>query len=94
MAETVRIEIPIETIDETEPELTNLIKKLGKAGKETDKLGESADRAKKKVSKFDEAAEKRREALQNGQKRNMRYTWKQRRWLPRYCSRWGTGSRA
>lgn len=63
MAETVRIEIPIETIDETEPELTNLIKKLGKAGKETDKLGESADRAKKKVSKFDEAAEKTQRSL-------------------------------
>lgn len=63
VAETVRIEIPIETIDETEPELTNLIKKLGKAGKETDKFGESADKAKKKITKFDESAEKTQKSL-------------------------------
>lgn len=63
MAETVRIEIPIKTIDETEPELTNLIKKLGRAGKETDKFGESADKAKKKITKFDESAEKTQKSL-------------------------------
>lgn len=63
MAETIRIEIPIETIDETEPELSNLIKKLGKAGKEADKFGESASKANKKVSKFDASAEKTQKSL-------------------------------
>lgn len=56
MAETLRIEIPIETIDDTEPELTNLIKKIGKMGK-------AADEAGKKVSKFDESAEKTQRSL-------------------------------
>lgn len=56
MAETLRIEIPIETIDDTEPELTNFIKKIGKMGK-------AADEAGKKVSKFDESAEKTQRSL-------------------------------
>lgn len=63
MAETVRIEIPIETIDDTEPELSNLVKKLGKAGKEADKFGDSADRARQRVSKFDQAQEKAQKSL-------------------------------
>ena len=63
MAETVRIEIPIETIDDTEPELSNLIKKLGKAGKEADKFGSSADKARQKVTKFDQTQEKTQKSL-------------------------------
>lgn len=58
MAETIRIEIPIETIDETEPELSNLISKLTKMGNAADKAGKSAENASKKVSKFDESADK------------------------------------
>ena len=45
MAETLRIEIPIETIDETEPELSNLIKKVGKLGAEADKAGQKAKKS-------------------------------------------------
>lgn len=63
MAETVRIEIPIETIDETEPELSNLVKKLTKVGKAADEMGNSSQRAREKVSKFDRSAEKTQKSL-------------------------------
>lgn len=63
MAETLRIEIPIETIDDTEPELTNLIKKMGKMEKAADGAGKAAQEAGKRVSKFDESAEKTQRSL-------------------------------
>lgn len=63
MAETVRIEIPIETIDETEPELSNMVKKLAKMGETADEAGKSAQEAGKKVTKFDESAEKTQRTL-------------------------------
>ena len=63
MAETLRIEIPIETIDKTEPELSNLVKKLGKVGEAAEKAGGSAEKAGKKVTKFDESAEKTQKSL-------------------------------
>lgn len=63
MAETLRIEIPIETIDKTEPELSNLVKKLTKAGEAAEKAGSSTEKAGKKVSKFDESAEKTQRSL-------------------------------
>lgn len=63
MAETIRIEIPIETIDETDPELSNVEKKLGKIGSTAEKAGESVKEAGKKVSKFDASAEKTQRSL-------------------------------
>ena len=63
MAETVRIEIPIETIDETEPELSNLIKKLGKVEESADKAGKSAKKASKDVTAFDKSADKAQRTL-------------------------------
>ncbi len=63
MAETIRIEIPIETVDKTEPELSNFIKKLGKMGEAADKAGKSAQDAGKRVSKFDESADKTQKSL-------------------------------
>ena len=58
MAETVRIEIPIETMDETEPELSNLIKKIEKMGDEADKAGQKAKKSSEYVSQFDKQAQK------------------------------------
>lgn len=58
MAETVRIEIPIETIDETEPELSNLIKKIGKLGDEADRTGQKTKKSSEYVSEFDKRAQK------------------------------------
>jgi len=58
MAETLRIEIPIETVDKTEPELSNLVKKLGKLGEAAENAGNSAQQANGKVSQFDRQAQK------------------------------------
>ncbi len=63
MAETVRIEIPIETIDETEPDLSNVTKKLDKMSSAVTKAGSSSERAREKVSKFDKSAEKTQRSL-------------------------------
>lgn len=63
MAETVRIEIPIETIDETEPDLSNITKKLDKMSSAVTKAGSSSERAREKVSKFDKSAEKTQRSL-------------------------------
>lgn len=63
MAETLRIEIPIETIDETEPELSNVIKKITKLGGTAEKAGKSAEEAGKRVSAFDKSAEKTQNRL-------------------------------
>lgn len=65
MAETVRIEIPIETIDETEPELSNLIKKIEKLGDEADKAGQKTKRSSEYVSEFDKRAQKTEKTLSN-----------------------------
>ncbi len=63
MAETIRIEIPIETKDETEPDLSNIGKKLDKVGSAAEKTGESVQEAGRKVSKFDASAEKTQRSL-------------------------------
>ena len=63
MAETVRIEIPIETIDETEPDLSNVSKKLDKMGNAAKRAGDSTERARERVSRFDKSAEKTQRSL-------------------------------
>ena len=65
MAETVRIEIPIETIDETEDGVNSAIqgiKKLDQAFKNT---GQSVSRADRAVSQFDRQARKTERSLAN-----------------------------
>ena len=63
MAETIRIEIPIETVDKTDPGVSNATKKLGKLGDAADKAGQSVDRSREYVSKFDEQANKTQQRL-------------------------------
>lgn len=63
MAETIRIEIPIETVDKTDPGVSNATKKLGKLGDAADKAGQSVDRSREYVSKFDEQANKTQQHL-------------------------------
>lgn len=63
MAETIRIEIPIETVDKTDPGVSNATKKLGKLGDAADKAGQSVDRSREYVSKFDEQANKTQQNL-------------------------------
>ena len=61
--ETVRIEIPIETIDKTEPGVSNATKKFDKMSKAEKDAGNAADRASKQVSKFDKTAGKTAQTL-------------------------------
>ena len=63
MAETIRIEIPIETVDKTDPGVSSATKKLGKLGDAADKAGQSVDRNREYVSKFDEQANKTQQNL-------------------------------
>ena len=63
MAETIRIEIPIETVDKTDPGVSNATKKLEKLGDAADKAGQSVDRSREYVSKFDEQANKTQQRL-------------------------------
>ena len=62
-AETIRIEIPIETIDNTDPALSNVTKKMDKLGDAADKAGQSVDSTRKYVTKFDEQADKTQKSL-------------------------------
>lgn len=63
MAETVRIEIPIETIDKTDPGLTNIANNLKKVEKAANSAKRSAQDASTYVSKFDRSAEKTQKTL-------------------------------
>ena len=62
-AETVRIEIDIETVDNTDPEVSNIEKKFARMGDAADKAGRSVQEAGNRVSKFDQAAEKTQRSL-------------------------------
>lgn len=63
MAETVRIEIPIETVDNTDPELSTVTQKLNKMKDAADKASSSTKKAGEAVSKFDKSAQKTQESL-------------------------------
>lgn len=62
-AETIRIEIPVTTIDNTEPGLSNLIRNLGKMIEKANHVGDSTEQARKKITKFDESADKTQKSL-------------------------------
>ena len=63
MAETVRIEIPIETVDNTDPELSKVTKNLNKMKDAADKANSSTKKAGETVSKFDKSAQKTQKSL-------------------------------
>lgn len=63
MAETIRIEIPIETIDNTDPELSNITKNFEKMEKAADNANGSAKKANQTVSQFDKQAQKTEKSL-------------------------------
>ena len=63
MAETLRISIPIETIDNTDPELSNISIKFEKMGKAADGANSSAKKANTTVSQFDKQAQKTERSL-------------------------------
>lgn len=63
MAETVRIEIPIETVDETEPELSKVVQNFKKLETAANNANSSAKKASSTVSQFDKNAEKTQKSL-------------------------------
>lgn len=63
MAETVRIEIPIETVDNTDPELSKVTQNLNKMKDAADKANSSTKKARETVSKFDKSAQKTQKSL-------------------------------
>lgn len=65
MAETVRIEIPIEVTDNTDPELSNITESLEDVEQAAKKAQSSVDKAGKTVSQFDKSASKTQRSLSN-----------------------------
>lgn len=63
MAETVRIEIPIETLDHTGPGLSNATKNFERMEKAAEGVNKSAKKAGSTVSQFDRRAEKTEKSL-------------------------------
>lgn len=63
MAEAVRIEIPIETVDNTDPELSKVTQNLNKMKDAADKANSSTKKAGETVSKFDKSAQKTQKSL-------------------------------
>lgn len=94
LAETLRIEIPIETIDRTEPELSNLVKKLGKMGEAADKAGKSTETAGRRVSKFDESADKTQRTLSKWAKEKYQILLEAKDQLSPVLSTVGSGMKA
>lgn len=63
MAETLRIEIPIETVDNTDPELSKIIRNFGRMERTADSANDAAKNASRTVSQFDKQAEKTEKSL-------------------------------
>lgn len=68
MAETVRIEIPIETVDNTEPELSKVNKKLKEMENVAKQTQSSVSKTTENVSKFDRSSQKTQKTLSNWMK--------------------------
>ncbi len=68
MAETVRIEIPIETVDNTEPELSKVNKKLKEMENVAKQAQSSVSKTTENVSKFDRSSQKTQKTLSNWMK--------------------------
>ena len=63
MAETLRIEIPIETIDNTDPELSNVTKNFERMEKAAEGANSAAKKANSTVTQFDRQAQKTEKSL-------------------------------
>lgn len=63
MAETVRIEIPIETIDNTDPDLSNVTRNFERMEKAAESANGAAKKANSTVTQFDRQAQKTEKSL-------------------------------
>lgn len=76
MAETVRIEIPIETVDNTDPELSKVTQNLNKMKDAADKANSSTKKPEKRYQSSTSQHRKRRNRLRHGRKRSTKCFWK------------------
>ena len=76
MAETVRIEIPIETVDNTDPELSKVTQNLNKMKDAADKANSSTKKPEKRYQSLTSQHRKRRNRLRHGRKRSTKCLWK------------------
>ena len=68
MAETVRIEIPIEVTDNTDPELSNIANSFEQVDSAARQAQNSVNRASRTVSQFDRSAERTQKSLSSWMK--------------------------
>ena len=68
MAETVRIEIPIEVTDNTDPELSNITDSLEDVEQAARRAQNSVDRAGRTVTQFDRSANRTQRSLSSWMK--------------------------
>ena len=88
MADTLRIEIPI---DEKETELTNLIEKIGKLGKEAEKAGVKVKKSTEYVMAFERQAEKTEKSLRSWAKEKYEILLEAKEKITPVLSALGTG---
>ena len=91
MAETLRIEIPIETVDNTDPGVSNATKKFEKMERAANSANSSAKKASDTVSKFDKQAQKTEKSLASWAKEKYVSCLKRRNESVRYSLRWVMG---
>ena len=74
MAETVRIEIPIETVDNTDPELSKVTQNLNKMQRTRQTVLQK--KPEKRYQSLTSQHRKRRNRLRHGRKRSTKCFWK------------------
>ena len=78
MAETLRIEIPIETIDNTDPELSNVTKNFERMERRQRVPTAPQRKLIPPLLSLTGRRRKQKRALQAGRRKNMRYCWRQK----------------
>ncbi len=94
IAQTLKIEIPIETVDKTEPELSNLIRKMGKLEEAAQKTGNSSKKAGEQVSQFDRQAQKTEKSLASWAKEKYQILLEAKEKITPIISKIGNGLRS
>ena len=91
MAETLRIEIPIETVDNTDPGVSNATKKFEKMERAANSANSSAKKASAQFPSLTSKLRKPKRAWQAGRKKSTKSCLKRRNESVRYSLRWVMG---
>lgn len=94
MAETVRIEIPIETIDNTDPELSNVTRNFERMEKAAESANGAAKKANSTVTQFDRQAQKTEKSLASWAKEKYEITLEAKDRITPVLSTLGNGIRS